>query len=82
MKARPNPISAMPEPPSKVEKTNWLAAASDGFNSETNAVTGTLKPSMEIPLLLFADWHLLALSGKVLTYPVSNAEADVVRPVT
>lgn len=83
LKATPSPMSAIPVPPSRVENTNCEAAGCDGFNSDTNAVTGTVTaPSSKIPLLLFVPWHLLAVVGKVLAYEVSNADAEVVSPVT
>ena len=67
-------MSAIPEPPSRVENFNWFAATDWVVsNAETNAVTGTVTLTIlaenEIPALLFFTWQSLALVGNVLVDP-------------
>jgi hypothetical protein len=77
--ASPSPISPIPEPPSRLENFNWLAAtACVVSNADTNAVAGTLVPWIEIPWLVLVVWHAFALCGN----PDAPLVAEVVTPVT
>jgi hypothetical protein len=80
--ASPSPISPIPEPPSRLENFNWLAAtACVVSNADTNAVAGTLTPWIEIPALALVVSHAFALCGNPAA-PPSADDADVVTPVT